>query len=99
MEDRLIERFFDLAQDLRLSDDHRIEAGGDAEKVAKTVPGGIHVEAWGEDVGRNARLVVDQKVLIASKPFVVSLTMAQTSTRLQVDKIKPSSMTGSDFSR
>ena len=44
----------DLTQDLRLADDQRIEAGGDAEQMPRGVGAAVHVEVRRDGCVRDA---------------------------------------------
>ena len=83
---------FELAENLRLADDHRIEAGRDAKQMADRVravvavqirhhPGSFDGAGFGEECFDGAA-------------EAASSAVAAISTRLQVDRIMPSSRPG-----
>ena len=88
-----------LAEDLRLADDHRVEARGDAEEVAHGLAPVMHVEVRRQRVGVDAVRAARGTTAGSAATASASLPQATTSTRLQVETITPSSTPGSSTRR
>ena len=78
------EGLFDLAENLRLADDHGVEAGGHAEEMADGLLVAVLVEMRNQDFGFESE-VVGEKAVKSECP--ATSTAASNSTRLQVETI------------
>ena len=82
-----------LAEDLRLADQHRIETGGDAEEVVDDLLLAAPVEV--RFVGAEVAVVIfAQKLAQRGLGARASCVLTTSSTRLQVERIIPSTMPG-----
>ena len=78
---------FSCPQNLRLADDHRVEARGDAEEMPDRLAAAVRVEPVADRLGRDAVLGARGTTAAPRRPASPDAPQASTSTRLQVDTI------------
>jgi len=68
MRQRDFERILDLSEDLRFTDNHRIEAGGHTEQMTDGAIAGMPIEVRRQMFGGKGEMGVGQKFLHATIP-------------------------------
>ena len=84
----------DLAEDLRLADDHGVERAGDAEEMADGLAIAELVEVGLEGGGGDSKVLVQEAEDVWGIAIAGWSWMVRNSTRLQVERMRASRMPG-----